>query len=107
MLLEQSPHSLGGGGGVLHYPYSVSVAEKGMVFRVLSQTMYTCPVLLFSVLNRVPFWTESLPKSVKVGNEQLCKFVASIIVFKEIYFHDVSFKDYLYKLIILTVCGMK
>ena len=84
-----------GGGGVLHYPYSESVAEKGMVFRVLSQTMYTCPVLLFSVLNRVSFWTERLPKSVKVGNEQLCKFVASIIVFKEIYFHDVSFKDVL------------
>ena len=83
MLLEQSPHSLGRGGGrgVLHYP----VAEKGMVFRVLSQTMYTCPVLLFSVLNRVSFWTESLPKSVKVGNEKLCKFVASIIiVFQEI-----------------------
>ena len=75
MLLEQSPHSLGG--GVLHHPYSVSVAEKGMV---LSQTMYTCPVLLFSVFNRVSFWTESLPKSVNVGNEQLCKFVASIII---------------------------
>ena len=82
MLLEQSPHSLGLG-RVLHYPYSVSVAEKGMVFRVLSQTMYTCPVFLFSVLNRISFWTESLPKSVKVGDEQ-SKFVASIIVFQEI-----------------------
>lgn len=81
MLLEQSPHSLGGGvggGGVLHYPYSVSVAEKAMVFRVLSQTMYTFPVFLFSVLNRVLFWTESLPNSVKFGNER-SKFVASIL----------------------------
>ena len=42
-----------GGGGMLSYHYSISVAEKlkGYGFRVLSQTMCTCPVLLLGVLN--------------------------------------------------------